>query len=352
MDYGGSSMKKMIWTVLLLTSVVFVSLGANSCLPTIFDRITQGTLKRSADTGPFNCETNTVSWPAAAAVSEVNSGTWLKNTSNSEATVKFGTPESDVALAIIENNALIQTRRPDTGHLFSQICGTVFVSKMPGAGGSVWLDQYGEVQPVGTMFRISVERETARVAMFEGSAVFIPLSDKSIDIDANNELILASGGEIIDLVPYDFTPDEIQIFEELGAEIRTLSRFMWQFLNVEPMLIDNRVKTAVCLALDEEWIGGQFLPGQDVKLVPEVEFADKDKDVALARQLLAEAAYPEGFQINIAAAPADDENIKLMVNLIKEQLAEVHIVVGSEDYFDKISDVELSKAHIIVVRKD
>jgi hypothetical protein len=121
---------------------------------------------------------------------------------------------------------------------------------------------------------------------------------------------------------------------------------------------DQRVREAVGLAINEEYITNKILLDIGGVFSPEEvlywqysgkEWSLQDYDVPLARQLLLESGYPDGFSVNIAVVPPGDQYIDTIVKFVIRDLQEVGIIVNSVAYFD-IPDAIPESVYQIIIR--
>ena len=155
---------------------------------------------------------------SAPPKARINTGTWLKTGPSGQVNMVFGNTNHDAAKITMINDTKLQTRKPGQNDLYTQHEGTTFGMWIIADGSSIYIEGFGTVSPTGTSLRISVMKDSARIAVYEGSALFLPLSSKEyIRINVNEELTLAPKGITIQHVDYFFTPDEIRSFQELGG---------------------------------------------------------------------------------------------------------------------------------------
>ncbi|MFN3924753.1 MAG: ABC transporter substrate-binding protein [Pseudarthrobacter sp.] len=115
-------------------------------------------------------------------------------------------------------------------------------------------------------------------------------------------------------------------------------RYYYLGMNHARKPFDNvKVRQAVALALDRQQLINVALAGEGVLTgptppalkewaIPGDQFPMNKRDVAKAKQLLAEAGYPNGFQTTLTSASNRDD-FQDMAQLIQSQLAEVGIKV-------------------------
>lgn len=206
-------MKKALWTLsILFISIIILSLGVVSCV--------QGGDRIEGIVGDVNYSNDNINWLQVNVppVTKINSGTWLETGASGEAEVIFGNANYDVARAIMEHDTRLRTRTPEQETLFTQYIGTTFVRWITGDESDITIEGFGYARPTGTMLRITVVREITKIAVYEGSALFVSLSKEVMKIGVNEELTLAPKGELIKRADYSFTPDEIRSFQKLGGK--------------------------------------------------------------------------------------------------------------------------------------
>lgn len=114
----------------------------------------------------------------------------------------------------------------------------------------------------------------------------------------------------------------------------------WGFNVTQPPFDDPRVRLAMSYAIDRQAIGdfvfsgqaevtGPVAPGQVRWALPLSEFPSYTRDVAKARQLLAEAGYPNGFRTTIKTAGTYQYMVDTAV-AIQSMLAEIGVIADIE----------------------
>jgi ABC-type transport system substrate-binding protein len=135
--------------------------------------------------------------------------------------------------------------------------------------------------------------------------------------------------------------------------------YTWLADPASPVFEDQRVREAVGLAINEEYItdkilvdiGGVFSPEETLYWqYSGREWSLQDYDIPLARQLLSEAGYPDGFSVNIAVVPPGDKYVETIVELVIGELKDVGIVVESVAPFDLRDAIPKSSYQITIVR--
>jgi cell division protein FtsL len=124
--------------------------------------------------------------------------------------------------------------------------------------------------------------------------------------------------------------------------------YKWQVYTDRPFFNDTRLQKAICLILDEEEIVRQALPGKNVRFEAEQEWASGENDLLAADRLMEQAAYPNGFRLDIYYAPMTDEGIKDLVAVVKTSLSAADILVR---LFPIASIEALPKADYILIVK-
>jgi hypothetical protein len=208
-------MKKALLRLLIMSvSIILISLGALSC------GCTQGADRIEGISGNVNYSSDDINWREVTVppVTKIKSGTWLETGASGEAEIIFSNADYDVACAIMEDNTRLRTRTPGQETLFTQYDGTTFVRWLTGDESDITIEGFGCARPTGTMLRISIVKDRAKIAVYEGSVFFIPLLKEDIKISANEEVTLAPQGELISLIDYSFTSDEVRSFQKLGGE--------------------------------------------------------------------------------------------------------------------------------------
>ncbi|MCS4503143.1 ABC transporter substrate-binding protein [Arhodomonas aquaeolei] len=123
--------------------------------------------------------------------------------------------------------------------------------------------------------------------------------------------ILALRGDEVDMMLLAGPVDAKPLFETAGVEVLTTPSAMTRQLTMrtdQPPFDDVRVRRAVALAIDrptmvETLLGGRADLGNDHPVAPiypeKVSVAQRERDVAEARRLLAEAGHADGFEIDL-----------------------------------------------------
>lgn len=177
------------------------------------------------------------------------------------------------------------------------------------------------------------QRITARAyADYWGEAPDIEEFSVEIIPDAQTALASLQTGDV-DLV-LDILPEQMELAPR--AESVPATEFSYIGFNTYlPELADPRVRVAMNLAIDKELIaetiyGGQAVP-QDGQMMTEDMLGYNDEldafpyDPDQARELLAEAGYPDGFSITLTAPTGRYPKIEEAAELIVDELSEVGI---------------------------
>lgn len=155
------------------------------------------------------------------------------------------------------------------------------------------------------------------------------------------------------------TADAVPLLErQAGVDIITypsLDYTYWAFNVTEPPFNDPRVRLAMSYAIDRQAIAdfvyagqaevtGPVAPGQVRWALPLDAFPSYTRDLAKARELLAEAGYPNGFSTTIKTAGTYQYMIDTAV-AIQSQIAEVGVVADIElvewgQYIDAWSNLD------------
>lgn len=162
---------------------------------------------------------------------------------------------------------------------------------------------WGGAEPWAKVTRKEISNDAARVAQLKAGAVDIiskvPATDIAV-LEADSNLSLTPVDNVyITYMEFDFREDPPQVFDNSGNKMP------------ENPMRDPRVREAFDLALDRESIVEFALEGQGAvptQMVsssifgynPEIQPAAYD--VARAKELLAEAGYPDGFRVTLSYA--------------------------------------------------
>jgi peptide/nickel transport system substrate-binding protein len=158
------------------------------------------------------------------------------------------------------------------------------------------------------------------------------------------ELRKGSGDVIINA---SFPPDTVRTLERepsLGVESGSGTRLAYLGFNLrDPILKDVRVRQAIAFALDRrpmiEYLWrGQAQPARSI--LPQQSWAYNSNvptynhDPAKAKTLLDAAGYPavNGVRFHIAMKTSTDENTRLMVAVMQQQLREVGIALDIRSF--------------------
>jgi peptide/nickel transport system substrate-binding protein len=165
--------------------------------------------------------------------------------------------------------------------------------------------------------------------------------------DATTEALELRKGSADVIINASFPPDTVLTLERersLAVESAHGTRLAYLGFNLrDPILKNVRVRQAIACALDRQpmieylW-RGQAQPAHSV-LPPQSwayngEVPPYDHDPAKARQLLDAAGYPavNGVRFHITMKTSTDENTRLMVAVIQQQLREVGIVLDIRSF--------------------
>lgn len=178
-------------------------------------------------------------------------------------------------------------------------------------------DYFVPGEPAADALRFLImKEESARIAALRTGRVHIA----SISADSAPLLERQPGVDIIAYPSLDYT--------------------YWAFNVTEAPFDDARVRLAMSYAIDRQIVAdfvyagqaevtGPVAPGQVRWALPLDEFPSYTRDVAKARQLLAEAGYPNGFQTTIKTAGTYQYMVDTAV-AIQAQLAEVGVIADIE----------------------
>jgi ABC-type transport system substrate-binding protein len=162
--------------------------------------------------------------------------------------------------------------------------------------------------------------------------------------EAASRLAALQAGEI-DLawdVPPDrlgeLTPPDFTVLENPTSQIGTLPI---NFRNPDAPVADVRVRRALTMAIDgpgliEALLAGKAIPSRG--LAPQVVYAAADtggyppRDVEAAKALLAEAGYPDGFELNIMFSPGEFPQDTAIIEAIMGQLSEIGVTANLQEF--------------------
>lgn len=178
-------------------------------------------------------------------------------------------------------------------------------------------DYFVPGEPAADALRFLImKEESARIAALRTGRVHIA----SISADSLRLLYRQPGIEIIAYPSLDYT--------------------YWGFNVTQPPFDDPRVRLAMSYAIDRKTIAnfvfsghadvtGPVPPGQVRWALPVDEYPSYTRDVNKARQLLAEAGYPNGFQTTITTSGTYQYMVDTAV-AIQSQLAEIGVIADIE----------------------
>lgn len=120
-------------------------------------------------------------------------------------------------------------------------------------------------------------------------------------------------------------------------KLKSIGQHLFQFnASEQSILHDPRLRQAVSYGIDRAQIVAALYPGDDASTAPlspltfgYYNFGTIQQDQAKARELMAEAGYPDGFSITLMATPVYVKGVE-MGELIKAQLAQINIDVNLE----------------------
>ena len=178
----------------------------------------------------------------------------------------------------------------------------------------------------------------------------------AVVVDATTQALELRKGSADVVINAMFTPDTVITLQRepnLAIERAAGTRLAYLAFNVrDPILKDARVRQAIAYALDRQpmiqylW-RGEAQPARSV--IPPQSWAydgdvpPYDHDLAKANQLLDAAGYPavNGVRFHIAMKTSTDENTRLMVAVMQQQLREAGIAldIRSFEFATFFSDV-------------
>ncbi len=175
------------------------------------------------------------------------------------------------------------------------------------------------------------------------SASIIAISDS----EARMQALLAGQADY-----FDIGADQIPLFEGNNTfNIQDIPGGSWQALVMRtdtPPFDDPRVRKAIRVAADREEIVAQTLNGRGVVTCDHPVWSgdpyradiDCPQDIELAKELLAEAGYPDGIEIDIYTS-ALDANWPAMLETYQAQAAEAGITLNiiqtpSDGFWDEV----------------
>jgi hypothetical protein len=209
-------MKRMLTMSLSLLMLVLLSLQGIGCTckqSNLVDRILtiNGKMSRSDDDNTYK--------PLVNVPIEIDAGTWLKTETFGDAIIVFSEANRDIAMAKMEPDTKLQTRTPGNSNIFTQHFGKTFIRWLNGNDSDVPIQGFGVVSPTGSQLRITIATDGAKIAIYEGSALFTSLSNGTTKIDINQELVVPYAGASTMLNGYSFTKEEILSFQALGGVV-------------------------------------------------------------------------------------------------------------------------------------
>ncbi|MFC1959065.1 ABC transporter substrate-binding protein, partial [Chloroflexota bacterium] len=123
--------------------------------------------------------------------------------------------------------------------------------------------------------------------------------------------------------------------------------YTWWANPITEVFDDIRVRQALCLTIDEGNIVRRVFPEMNIEFSPKEElqwiydgreWSCLDTDIDLARKLLAEAGYPDGFKLT-AAAPSSDESLIALVETVAVHLWEATQIKIDVDYYPSVEAI-------------
>lgn len=162
----------------------------------------------------------------------LKTGTGLLTKPDGRATILFG----DEASILMDFNTEIVIRRPSEDYLFELKKGMAYIYSLGDGIKDIDIPGYGKVSLTGTELRISVTPDEAKIAVREGQAAFVSLSEQTINISANREQRLEPEGQPIEQVAAFFSQEEVGIFHNLekAVYLTKLSNLSIEPPEVEP----------------------------------------------------------------------------------------------------------------------
>jgi len=135
--------------------------------------------------------------------------------------------------------------------------------------------------------------------------------------------------------------------------------YTWWANPITEVFDDIRVRQALCLTIDEENIVRLVFFEMNVEFSPEEElqwiydgreWSCLDTDIDLARKLLAEAGYPDGFKGIAAAAPSSDERLIALVETVAVHLWEATQIKIDVDYYPSVEAIPEQEYDLVFKR--
>lgn len=201
--------------------------------------------------------------------------------------------------------------------------------------------------PVGTGPYRLVQWDKTRNAVLEANTAYWNGAPKIKQlefmvgaVDAARIAALQAGEvEVIWEVPYDRVKELGDKFNVLTAPTYGLIYVGFNFKSTSP-ISDVRVRRALLYAIDNQGIRDSLLSGQGELLKGPIPAAVPDsvdtggfprRDVAMAKQLLAEAGHPDGFVLTLIIQPGEFTGDREICEAIMAQLADVGVTVKYEE---------------------
>lgn len=173
--------------------------------------------------------------------------------------------------------------------------------------------------------------------------------------DTETQTMMFESGEL-DLLDLDFVTDAADRFletypEQIVQGPRVGITYFTMNFNIEPFQ-DLKVRQAVQMAIDRQAIldalyGGRGQVEHGIYPYGLIGFNEGQTKISYdpekAKALLAEAGYPDGFTIELAADASASDTVTMALEIIKEQLAAVGINAEIKNY-DESTWLETRKA--------
>ena len=313
----------------------------------------------------------------------INLGTQrtVSTESTGSADIEFVSMRVTTAMCALYTNSELISRPPAPPNppqtLFQQKNGSAYVTWAgkntvlkgePVATDGIFID------PIDPAIRIIVvrdrEREVeARVAVYRGDVnVTVVGVEKPIRVSERQELKAEPPSRKYSIDPAKFTPAEEEIFQRTAKGLSTetppaspstsparttatptarttitpaptsptppapVPIYKWAVPTDLAPFRDVRLQQAICYILDEGDIVKKAFPAKNVRFEAEQEWSSGINDLAKAKQLMAEAGYPNGFKLEILAAPSTDEGIAALLAAIVNSLSGAGISPGRSLY--------------------
>ncbi len=247
----------------------------------------------------------------------------------------------DTKIEVIDDYTVAVTH-PEPFGIFPQSLG---FDKSTGIVAKESLNEQGIfVEPIGTgPFKISEVEGTTRILLEkhedywqEGLPYLDAIEIQPIPDDPVREAALR-GGEVdwvLAIAPQNYQ----SLQEDPNIVVDTAPQLSYDYMGINltrKPLDDVRVRQAIALALDREQIAqagyfglaetiqGPVGPGSPWYF----DYAPYDRDVERAKELLAEAGYPDGFEMELLPTVQYGETVRA-AQVIQQQLAEIGITAS------------------------